>query len=138
MKPETAELLTSLGSVHRAVPAVIRELATGTMPPERQRQFAGLLAELADVVATHAGEPEAGEAPMALADRLALSGRQPMAVSARLRAGTVSRARLQEARGWLAALGDVVGLYAEQLPALPVTPERTDQPERPPDAPPTP
>ncbi|GLY39614.1 hypothetical protein Amsp01_056380 [Amycolatopsis sp. NBRC 101858] len=44
MTPETAELLTSLGSVHQAVPAVIRELATGTMPPERQRQFAGLLA----------------------------------------------------------------------------------------------
>ncbi|RSM40185.1 hypothetical protein DMA12_27590 [Amycolatopsis balhimycina DSM 5908] len=136
MTPETAELITSLGSVHRAVPTVVRELATGTMPPERQRQFAGLLAELADVVAAHAGEPAASETPMALADRLALSGRQLMAVGARLRAGTMSRDRLQEVSGWLAALGDVVGLYAEQLPASPVTPKQVNQPEPPPDAPP--
>ncbi|MGV9368025.1 hypothetical protein [Amycolatopsis sp. NPDC003731] len=134
MTPETAELLTSLGSVHQAVPAVIRELATGTMPPQRQRQFAGLLAELADVVAAHAGEPGEGEAPTALAERLALSGRQLLAVSARLRAGTMSRDRLSGVSGWLAALGDVVGLYAEQLPASPVTPGQADQPEPPPDA----
>ncbi|WP_410671951.1 hypothetical protein [Amycolatopsis sp. cmx-4-68] len=123
MTPETAELLTSLGSVHQAVPAVIRELATGTMPPERQRQFAGLLAELADVVAAHAGEPDASETPTALAERLALSGRQLLAVSARLRAGTMSRDRLTEVSSWLTALGDVVGLYAEQLPDAPVLPE---------------
>ncbi len=136
MTPETAELLTSLGSVHQAVPRVIRELATGTMPPERQRQFAGLLAELADVVAAHAGEPNTSETPTALADRLALSGRQLLAVGARLRTGTVSRERLHEVSGWLAALGDVVGLYAEQLPAAPVLPEPADEPEPPPDAPP--
>ncbi|WP_410669450.1 hypothetical protein [Amycolatopsis sp. cmx-4-68] len=133
MTPETAELLTSLGSVHHAVPAVIRELATGTMSPERQRQFAGLLAELADVVAAHAGEPGEGEAPTALADRLALSGRQLLAVSARLRAGTMSRDRLTEVSGWLTALGDVVGLYAEQLPDAPVLPESADEPEPPPE-----
>ncbi|WP_410675528.1 hypothetical protein [Amycolatopsis sp. cmx-4-68] len=118
------------------MPRVIRELATGTMPPERQRQFAGLLAELADVVAAHAGEPNTSETPTALADRLALSGRQLLAVGARLRTGTVSRERLHEVSGWLAALGDVVGLYAEQLPAAPVLPEPADEPEPPPDAPP--
>ncbi|MEU0535749.1 hypothetical protein [Amycolatopsis tolypomycina] len=57
-----------------------------------------------------------------------------LAVSARLRAGTMSRDRLSEVSGWLAALGDVVGLYAEQLPTASVLPEPADEPEPPPDA----
>ena len=117
--PEVAKLLTSLGSVHRAVPTVIRELATNAMPPDRQRLFAGLLMELADLIADHAGDPKDVTAPVALADRVGVTGRQLVAVSARLRTGTVTPEHLREVARLLVALAEVLELYAGKMPEPP-------------------
>jgi hypothetical protein len=129
--PEVAQLLTSLGSVHRAVPTVIRELATGTMPPDRQRLFAGLLMELADLIADNAGDPKDVTAPVALADRVGVTGRQLVAVSARLRTGTVTPEHLREVARLLVALAEVLELYAGKLPASPTAADSSDMPEPP-------
>jgi hypothetical protein len=121
--PEAAHLLTSLGSVNRAVPTVIRELATGAMAPDRQRAFAGLLMELADLLADHAGAAEDHTAPTVLADRVGTTGRQLVAVSTRLRTHTTSSDQLREVAGLLVALAEALQLYAGKMP-----PPTTDQP----------
>ena len=125
LTPEAAQLLTSLGSVNRAVPTVIRELATGAMSPDRQRAFAGLLMELADLLADHADTSDSTTAPTALADHIGTTGRQLIAVSARLRTNTASPDHLREVAGLLVALAEALQLYAGKMPQ----PADTDQPE---------
>ncbi|AEK40658.1 hypothetical protein [Amycolatopsis mediterranei] len=126
---EVAQLLTSLGSVHRAVPTVIRELATNTMPPEQQRMFAGLLMELADLMVDHAGGREDVTAPSALADRVGTTGRQLVTVSARLRTGTSTPEQLNEVARLLVALAEVLELYAGKMPTASAATDPPDVPE---------
>ncbi|MFK0250867.1 hypothetical protein ACIQUM_39755 [Amycolatopsis azurea] len=60
MNTETAELVRAFSGVAKHVPRVTAELLTGSLSPERQRQFAGLLAGLAQLLETHAEHQESG------------------------------------------------------------------------------
>ncbi|SFW74753.1 hypothetical protein [Amycolatopsis australiensis] len=139
MDKETAELVRALAGVTRRVPRFTSELLTGTLPPERERTFAALLMDLADVLVTHASTREAPAAPVSLADRVGVTGRQLVGVSARLRTGTATGNQLREAARLLEALVEVLDLYADKLDGPPAAAERPDLPEPPnPEPPPEP
>lgn len=139
MDEETAELVRALAGVNKHVPEVSRELLTGTMQPERERAFAALLMELADVLVTHAGAQQEPAAPVTLADRVGVTGRQLVAVSARLRMGTATGDQLHEVARLLEALAEVLDRYADKLPSPPSSAERPGSPEPPiPEPPPEP
>jgi hypothetical protein len=135
----TAEVVRALAGVTKHVPEVSRELLTGTMQPERERVFAGLLMELADVLVTHANDQESPAAPLTLADRVSITGRQLVALAMRLRTSTANSHQLHEMAGLLVALAEVLSLYADKLPGPPAAAERPDLPEPPtPELPPEP
>ncbi|MEV6448488.1 hypothetical protein [Amycolatopsis sp. NPDC051716] len=62
MPLETAELLAALGAVTQHIPRLIRDIASSKMAPDRQREFAGMLAGLADVMREHADFLDGGVA----------------------------------------------------------------------------
>ncbi|ADJ48512.1 hypothetical protein AMES_6686 [Amycolatopsis mediterranei S699] len=128
MNRQTAELVRALAGVNNHVPQVSRELLTGTMPPERERAFAALLMELADVMVAHASDQEEPAAPVTLADRVGVTGRKLVAVSARLRTDTATGDQLHEVARLLVALAEVLDLYADKLPSPPAS---ADPPEPP-------
>src|SRR4051812_44100360 len=101
------------------------------MQPERERAFAALLMELADVLVTHANAQQEPAAPVTLADRVGVTGRQLVAVSARLRTGTATEDQLHEVARLLEVLAEVLHLYANKLPSPPASAERSDLPESP-------
>ncbi|WP_410639290.1 hypothetical protein [Amycolatopsis sp. lyj-346] len=117
MDEQAAELVRALAGVNNHVPRVSRELLTGTMPPERERAFAALLMELADVLVTHANAQEEPTAPVTLADRVGVTGRRLVAVSARLRTDTATGDQLHEVARVLEALAGGLDLYAGKLPS---------------------
>ncbi|OKJ97405.1 hypothetical protein [Amycolatopsis sp. CB00013] len=80
MNTETAELVRALSGVANHVPRVTAELLTGALSPERQRQFAVLLAGLAELMKTHAQHQEDGVIPTPSgAEQPALPGDPPAA-----------------------------------------------------------
>lgn len=131
MDQQTAELVRALAGVTKHVPEISRELLTGTMAAERERAFATLLMELADVLMTHADDRDAPAAPLTLADRVSITGRQLVEVAVRLRASTATPDQLHETAGLLAALAEVMRLYADKL--SPPAPAETTDPSGPPD-----
>ncbi|MEV6871676.1 hypothetical protein [Amycolatopsis sp. NPDC051128] len=130
MDQQAAELVRALAGVTKHVPEISHELLTGTMASERERAFAGLLLELADVLTTHVDNRERPAAPLTLADRVSITGRQLIAVAVRLRASTATSDQLHETAGLLVALAEVLRLYADKLPS-PRPAEITDPPEPP-------
>ena len=130
MDQQTAELVRALAGVTKHVPEISRKLLTGTLAAERERAFAGLLVELADVLTTHADDRDAPAAPLTLADRISITGRQLITVAGRLRASTATPDQLQETAGLLGALAEVLRLYADKLP--PPAHVKTTAPPEPP------
>ncbi len=130
MDQQAVELVRALAGVNKHVPEVSRELLTGTMASERERAFAGLLMELADVLTTHADAREAPAAPLTLADRVSITGRQLIAVAVHLRTSTATPHQLHETAKLLAALAEVLQLYVDKLPQ-PASTETTEPPEPP-------
>jgi hypothetical protein len=130
MDQQTAELVRALAGVNKHVPEISRELLTGTMASERERAFAGLLMELADVLITHANNQDAPAAPLTLADRVTITGRQLVTVAVRLRTSTATSDQLHETAGLLVALAEVLRLYAGKL-TPPASAKAADPPEPP-------
>lgn len=62
MDQQTGELNRALLAVNQHIPRVATELLTGTLPPERQHEFAGLLIELGELLHLHADDKAAGNA----------------------------------------------------------------------------
>ncbi|WIY05584.1 hypothetical protein QRX60_17665 [Amycolatopsis mongoliensis] len=116
--------------MNKHVPEISRELLTGTMASKRERAFAGLLMELADVLITHANNQDAPAAPLNLADRVTITGRQLVTVAMRLRTSTATSDQLHETVGLLAALAEVLRLYADNL-TPPASAKAADPPEPP-------
>ncbi len=56
LEPDTKALLSALAAINGKVPDVALALLEGRMTPQRQREFADLLTELAELLRTHAGE----------------------------------------------------------------------------------
>ncbi|MFJ1767981.1 hypothetical protein ACIOD2_47230 [Amycolatopsis sp. NPDC088138] len=131
MDKEAAELVRALAGVNIHVPEISRELLAGTMQPERQRIFAGMLMELADVLFTHANNQEAPQAPLTLADRVGITARQLVAVAMHLRTSTATPHQLNETAGLLVAQSEVLRLYADKLPTPPAPARPPDSPEPP-------
>ncbi|WP_410675475.1 hypothetical protein [Amycolatopsis sp. cmx-4-68] len=131
MDQQTAELVRALAGVNKHVPEISHELLTGTMTSDRERAFAELLMELADVLTTHANDRDAPAGPLTLADRVSITGRQLLAVAMRLRTTTATPDQLHETAGLLVALAEVLQLYADKLP--PPAPTETTDPPEPPD-----
>jgi hypothetical protein len=59
--PETVELVKALRAVTANVDNIANALLVGQMPPAAQRNYAGLLGELADLLKSHADDQEAAE-----------------------------------------------------------------------------
>ncbi|GAA5124060.1 hypothetical protein [Haloechinothrix salitolerans] len=55
LEPDTKALLSALAAINGKVPDVALALLEGRMSPQRQREFADLLTELAELLRTHAG-----------------------------------------------------------------------------------
>jgi hypothetical protein len=127
VKRQTAELIRALAAVTKHVPRVSTELLAGTLPADKQREFAGLLGGLASLLTTHADDQEPKE-PVTLADRLTATGRELLQAAAQLEAGAVDGSDLQEVSGLLRALAEVLDPYAAKLP-VPLA--ATDTPEVP-------
>ncbi|MCU1685406.1 MAG: hypothetical protein JWQ81_6145 [Amycolatopsis sp.] len=56
MKQQTGELVNALHSVNLHVPTVATSLLAGTLPVAKQREFAGLLIELGNLLHRHADD----------------------------------------------------------------------------------
>ena len=75
MNRQTAELVRALSAVTNHIPRLTTELLQGTLQPERQREYAGLLSGLAGLLKIHADDQEQGDiptptgAPLEAADR---------------------------------------------------------------------
>lgn len=125
MNRQTAELVRALAAVTKHVPRVSTELLAGTMAADKQQEFAGLLIDLAGLLASHADDQAEPGTPVRLSDRLATTGRQLVAVATRLQVGALSGADLREVGRLLTALAEVVNLYADKLaaPDPPTSPE---------------
>lgn len=54
LAPDTRALLSALAAINGKVPDVALALLEGRMAPQRQREFAGLLAEVAELLRAHA------------------------------------------------------------------------------------
>ncbi|MEV4049592.1 hypothetical protein AB0J55_00230 [Amycolatopsis sp. NPDC049688] len=130
MNQQTAELVRALAGVTKHVPEVSRELLTDTMPADRERAFAALLMELADVLMAHADDRDAPTGPLTLADRVSITGRQLVTIAVRLRTKTAMPDQLHETAGLLVALADVLQLYGDKL-GPPAPADTTDPPEPP-------
>ncbi|WP_034271166.1 hypothetical protein [Haloechinothrix halophila] len=55
LEPDTKALLSALAAINGKVPDVALALLEGRMTPQRQREFADLLTELAELLRAHAG-----------------------------------------------------------------------------------
>jgi hypothetical protein len=60
MNRETAELVRALTGLGKHLPEFITELLSGRLSVQRQHEFAGLLAELAERLDAHADDRERG------------------------------------------------------------------------------
>ncbi|GAA4524190.1 hypothetical protein [Amycolatopsis samaneae] len=72
MKRETIELVKALKAVTVNVENIGNALLIGRMTPAEQREYAGLLAGLAELLETHAEDQEANSPPVVDAGRHAL------------------------------------------------------------------
>lgn len=131
MKRQTAELIRALAAVTKPVPRISTDLLTGTMPADKQREFAGLLEGLAGLLVAHADEQEPKTTPETLADRLARTGRELLQAATQLEADALTGSDLQEASRLLRALAEVLDLYGGKLPAPPAAAAPPDVPESP-------
>ena len=128
MNRQTAELIRALAAVTKHVPRISTELLAGTMPADKQREFAGLLEGLATLLAGHAEEQEP-EQPVTLSHRIARTGRELLQAATQLEADALTDADLQEVSGLLRALAEVLDLYGGKLPGPPAAadpPESSD------------
>ena len=60
MNRQTADLVRAMTGLNKHLPQVITDLLAGRLSVERQHEFAGLLAELAEQLDTHADDREHG------------------------------------------------------------------------------
>ncbi|WP_034273178.1 hypothetical protein [Haloechinothrix halophila] len=58
LEPDTRALLSALAAINGKVPDVALALLEGRITPQRQREFAELLLELAELLRTHANNGE--------------------------------------------------------------------------------
>jgi hypothetical protein len=130
MNRQTAELIRALAAVTKHVPRVSTELLAGTMPADKQREFARLLEGLARLLAAHADDQEPEE-PVTLSRRIARTGRELLEAAAQLEADALTNADLHEVSGLLRALAEVLDLYGGKLPAPPAAADPSEVPESP-------
>jgi hypothetical protein len=130
VKRQTADLVRALGAVNKHMPRVSTELLTGTMPADKQREFAGLLVGLANLLATHADEQEPKQ-PVALADRTRVAGQELLRAATQLDVGALSGPDLKEVSGRLKALIEVLDSSGDNLPTAPAAALPPDPPESP-------
>jgi hypothetical protein len=130
MNRQTAELIRALAAVTKPVPRVSTELLAGTMPADKQREFARLLEGLAGLFVANADEQEP-KTPETLADRLARTGRELLQTATQLEANALTDTDLQQVSGLLRALAEVLDLYGGKLPAPPAAAGPPDAPESP-------
>ncbi|GHG29937.1 MULTISPECIES: hypothetical protein [Amycolatopsis] len=130
MDQQTAELVRTLAGVLKHVPEISCELLTGTMPPERERAFAALLMELADVLTTHANNADARGAPVTLAEHVGLGGRHLVAVAVRLRTTTATPDQFHDTADSLLEVTRMLQTHANTL-GLRTPTNASGQPEPP-------
>jgi hypothetical protein len=130
MNRQTAELIRALAAVTKHVPRVSTELLAGTMPADKQREFAGLLEGLARLLVAHADDQEPEE-PVTLSHRIARTGRELLEAAAQLEADALTNTDLQQVSGLLRALAEVLELYGGKLPAPPAAADPPDASESP-------
>ncbi|MGW4059721.1 hypothetical protein ACWEGE_15655 [Amycolatopsis sp. NPDC004747] len=130
MKRQTAELIRALAAVTKPVPRISTELLAGTMPADKQWEFAGLLEGLAGLFAAHADDQEP-KTPETLARRLARTGRELLQAATQLEADALPGSDLQQLSGLLRALAEVLDLYVGKLPDPPAAADPPDMPESP-------
>ncbi|MEC3976137.1 hypothetical protein [Amycolatopsis sp. H20-H5] len=63
MNLRTAELVRALGVVNSHLPRVMTDLLSGALPTARQHEMAGMLADLGELLHSHAEDQDAGVIP---------------------------------------------------------------------------